>query len=340
MVKQAVLEALLMEKSLDELFRLVKDACGRLQGVANVTPVMTSRTLNECLGAEIFLKCENFQRIGAFKFRGAYNAMSQLSAQQRRRGVLTFSSGNHAQAVALVGKLLGIRTTVVMPQDAPIIKRAATESYGATVVSYDPQERSREDIAREMERTHGYTLIPPYDHLDVVAGQGTAALELCSQVSGIDMLLVPCGGGGLLSGCAIASKGLDPQRRVIGVEPELADDATKSFYSRKLHTVKNPPTIADGTRTPSLGKITFPLVLNFVDAMATVSEEAIREAVRVLFYRMKIVVEPSGALGVAALLSGKSPARGRVGVILSGGNVDGPTMRQILAAPAQPTPSG
>jgi threonine dehydratase len=340
MVKQAVLEAWLMEKSLDELFRLVKDACGRLQGVANVTPVMTSRTLNECFGAEIFLKCENFQRIGAFKFRGAYNAMSQLSAQQRRRGVLTFSSGNHAQAVALVGKLLGIRTTVVMPQDAPIIKRAATESYGATVVSYDPQERSREDIAREMERTHGYTLIPPYDHLDVVAGQGTAALELCSQVSGIDMLLVPCGGGGLLSGCAIASKGLDPQRRVIGVEPELADDATKSFYSRKLHTVKNPPTIADGTRTPSLGKITFPLVLNLVDAMATVSEEAIREAVRVLFYRMKIVVEPSGALGVAALLSGKLPARGRVGVILSGGNVDGPTMRQILAAPAQPTPSG
>ena len=320
-----------MEKSPDELFALVKDAGGRLRDIANVTPVMTSRTLNECLGAELFLKCENFQRIGAFKFRGAYNAMSRLSPEQRARGVLTFSSGNHAQAVALVGKLLGIQTTVVMPQDAPIIKRAATEAYGAIVISYDPHERSREDIARELEQTHGYTLIPPYDHLDVVAGQGTAALELYSQVSGIDMLLVPCGGGGLLSGCAIASKGLNSRCHVIGVEPELADDAAKSFYSGKLHTVKNPPTIADGTRTPSLGKITFPLVLKFVDAMTTVSEEAIKEAVRILFYRVKIVVEPSGALGLAALLSGKVQARGRVGVILSGGNIDGPTMQQVLA---------
>ena len=271
----------------------------------SVTPVMTSRSLNECLNAEVFLKCENFQRIGAFKFRGAYNAMSRLSAAERARGVLTFSSGNHGQAVALTGRLLGIKTTVVMPCDAPVIKRDATQAYGATVISYDPREKSREEIARELQQQQGFTLIPPYDHIDVVVGQGTAALELCEQSGRLDMLLAPCGGGGLLSGCAIAAKGMNPGCTVIGVEPELADDATRSFYSKTLQTVKNPATIADGTRTPSLGKVTFPLVLEFVDAMKTVSEEAIKEAVRVLFFRMKLVVEPSGVLGLAALLSGK-----------------------------------
>jgi len=320
-----------MEESLEDLFGMVKDAATRLQGVANRTPVMTSRTLNERLGAEVFLKCENFQRIGAFKFRGAYNAMSRLSADERGRGVITFSSGNHAQAVALVGRLLGIKTAVVMPRDAPVIKRGATEAYGAAVILYDPRERSREAIAKELQQQHGYTMIPPFDHLDVLTGQGTSALELCEQASGLDMLLVPCGGGGLLSGCAIAAKGLNPGCAVIGVEPELGDDATRSFHSKTLQTVKNPPTIADGTRTPSLGRLTFPLVLKFVDAMATVSEEAIKEAVRVLFFRMKLVVEPSGVLGLAALLSEKVPTKGRVGVILSGGNIDGPTMRHILA---------
>jgi threonine dehydratase len=320
-----------MEESLEDLFGMVKDAATRLQGVANRTPVMTSRTLNERLGAEVFLKCENFQRIGAFKFRGAYNAMSRLSADERGRGVITFSSGNHAQAVALVGRLLGIKTAVVMPRDAPVIKRDATEAYGAAVILYDPRERSREAIAKELQQQHGYTMIPPFDHLDVLTGQGTSALELCEQASGLDMLLVPCGGGGLLSGCAIAAKGLNPGCAVIGVEPELGDDATRSFHSKTLQTVKNPPTIADGTRTPSLGRLTFPLVLKFVDAMATVSEEAIKEAVRVLFFRMKLVVEPSGVLGLAALLSEKVPTKGRVGVILSGGNIDGPTMRHILA---------
>jgi len=320
-----------MGKPLDELFAMVKDAGARLRGVAHVTPVMTSRSLNERLGAEVFLKCETFQRIGAFKFRGAYNAMARLAPEERRRGVVTFSSGNHAQAVALVGRLLGIATCVVMPADAPAIKRQATEGYGARVTLYDPRVRSREDIARELQQQHGYTLIPPFDHLDVVAGQGTAALELCEQVPGLDRLLVPCGGGGLLSGCAIAAKGLNGRCRVIGVEPEVADDATRSFYSGRLQTVENPPTIADGTRTPSLGKITFPLVLKFVDGMQTVSEEAIKEAVRVLFYRLKLVVEPSGVLGLAALLSAESRAGGRVGVILSGGNIDGPTMRAILA---------
>ncbi len=320
-----------METALDALFAKVTEAAGRLDGVANVTPVMTSRTLNECLGATVFLKCENFQRIGAFKFRGAYNAMSRLSPEERSRGVLTFSSGNHAQAVALTGRLLGIDTTVVMPQDAPAIKREATQAYGAQVILYDPQRRSREEIAHELQRQQGFTLIPPYDHIDVVAGQGTAALELCRQAGGIDQLLVPCGGGGLLSGCAIAARGMNPNCTVIGVEPEVADDATRSFYSGTLQMVKNPPTIADGTRTPSLGRITFPLVLSYVKEMRTVSEKAIIEAVRVLFFRQKLVVEPSGALGLAALLSGSVRAQGRVGVILSGGNIDGPTMTQILA---------
>ncbi len=319
-----------MKETLDELALEVNAAADRLRGVAHVTPVMTSRTLNERLGAEIFLKCENFQRMGAFKFRGAYNAMSLLSPEERGRGVVTFSSGNHAQAVALVGRILGVATVVVMPADAPAIKRAATESYGARVIAYDPTQRSREEIARELQRAHGYTLIPPYDHIDVVAGQGTAALELCGQVPELDMLLVPCGGGGLLSGCAIGAKSVRPGCRVVGVEPELADDATRSFFSGTLHTVNNPPTIADGTRTPSLGSVTFPLVRRFVDDMRTVSEESIMEAVRTLFYRTKLVVEPSGALGLAALLSAKVRARGRVGVLLSGGNVDGPTMRLIL----------
>jgi threonine dehydratase len=219
-----------------------------------------------------------------------------------------------------------------MPLDAPVIKREATEGYGARVVLYDPAERSREEIAHALQQEHGYTLIPPFDHYDVLAGQGTAALELCDQAAGpLDMLLAPCGGGGLLSGCAIAAKGRTPGCRVVGVEPELADDATRSYYSGTLQTVKNPPTIADGTRTPSLGRITFPLVRTFVDAMATVSEDSIMEAVRLLFYRLKLVVEPSGVLGLAALMTGKVTPQGRVGVILSGGNVDGPTMRRILA---------
>ena len=319
-----------MKVVLDDMFERVRAARQRLRGHAHLTPVMTSHTLDRLAGAQVFLKCENFQRMGAFKFRGAFNAISQFSEEQRRRGVITYSSGNHAQAVALVGKLLGIQTVVVMPKDAPIIKRAATEAYGAKVIDYDPAEATREELAREMQKNHGYTLIPPYDHVDIVAGQGTAALELFDQVGALDALLVPCGGGGLLSGCAAAASGLSPKCRVIGVEPEVADDATRSFHTKTLHTVKNPPTIADGTRTPSLGSITFPLVLRFVSDMKTVSEAAIVEAVKFLFYRMKLVVEPSGALGVAGLLSGAVAPKGRVGVILSGGNIDGATMTTIL----------
>ena len=313
-----------------ELFNLVKVASKRLRGHAHVTPIMTSQTLNQITDAQVYLKCENFQRMGAFKFRGAYNAMSQLPEDQKKRGVITHSSGNHAQAVALVGRLLGIKTVVVMPNDAPLIKRKATEGYGAAVVNYDPEATTREKISQDLAREHGYTLVPPYDHINVIAGQGTAALELMQTLKTLDMVLVPCGGGGLLSGSAIAAKGIDSNCRVIGIEPELADDATKSFHTRELHSVKNPPTIADGTRTPSLGEVTFPLVLKFVDDMRTVSEKAIIGAVKFLFFRMKLVVEPSGALGVAALLSGSVKPKGRIGVIISGGNIDGSTMMKIL----------
>ena len=315
-----------------ELFDLVKAAQKRIMGHAHVTPVMTSQTLNDITGAHIFLKCENFQRMGAFKFRGAYNAMSQLTEEQKKRGIITYSSGNHAQAVDLVRRLLELQTVVVMPNDAPVIKREATEGYGATVVEYNPEEITREEICRDLETRHGHTLVPPYDHINIVAGQGTAAKELFDEVDNLDMLLVPCGGGGLLSGCAVAAKGMDPNCRVIGIEPELADDATKSFHTGKLHTVKNPPTIADGTRTPSLGKVTFPLVLEYVDDMQTVSESAIMDAVKFLFYRMKLVVEPSGVLGLAVLLGGSLKPLGRVGIILSGGNIDGATMKKILDA--------
>jgi threonine dehydratase len=313
-----------------DLFEKVRAAQKRLQGHAHVTPIMTSRTLDQLTGAQIFLKCENFQRMGAFKFRGAYNAMSRLTDDQKKHGVITHSSGNHAQAVALVGRLLGIKTVVVMPDDAPVIKRTATEGYGAAVIEYDPEETTREKLSKDLEIEHGYTLVPPYDHIDIVAGQGTAAMELLDKHDSLNMLLAPCGGGGLLSGCGVAAKGKKPNCRVIGIEPELADDATQSFHSGKLHTVNNPPTIADGTRTPSLGEVTFPLVREYVDDMKTVSESAIIEAVKFLFYRMKLVVEPSGALGVAALLSGQVQPRGRVGIILSGGNIDGATMKTIL----------
>jgi len=306
----------------------------RIRGHAHVTPVLTSHTLDASVGAQVFLKCENLQRMGAFKYRGARNAISQLSEAEQARGVITYSSGNHAQAVALVCQELDIEATIVMPDNAPATKRQATEqTYGARVVDYDPATGDRKQIAEDLAAKHGYTIVPPFDHPNIVAGAGTAALELIDEVGELDMLLTPCGGGGLLSGSALAAGGASPSCVVIGVEPEVADDGARSFRTGTLQTVHNPPTIADGTRTSSLGtEVTFPLILQHVDEMATVSEEAIMEAVRFLFYRMKIVVEPSGALGVAALLSGAVRPTGRVGVIRSGGNVDGPTMRHILAA--------
>jgi threonine dehydratase len=313
------------------LFEEIKSARNRLKGHAHLTPIATSRTLNALAGAEVFCKCENLQRGGAFKFRGAFNAVSKLSEEQRKAGVITYSSGNHGQAIALVSKLLGARATVVMPRDAPASKRAATAAYGAEVVLVDTDNVTREQVCNELREKHGYVLIPPFDHLDVVAGQGTAAMEMFEELKSLDWLIISCGGGGLLSGSAVAAREMDPKCRVVGVEPALADDAARSFETKILQTVKNPPTIADGTRTPSLGEHTFPLILQCVDEMARVSEEAIAEAVRFLFYRMKMVVEPSGALPIAALLSGAIRPRGRVGVILSGGNVDGQVMARILA---------
>jgi len=314
------------------MFKRIMEARERLKGQALVTPVMTSGTLDDLVGAKIFLKCENFQKIGAFKFRGAFNSISRLSGKERSQGVIAFSSGNHAQAVALVGKLLKAPATIVMPEDAPKTKLAATKGYGARVITYDPETESREGIAADICAKEGLTLIPPFDHPDVIAGQGTAALELFEQAGPLDMLLTPCGGGGLLSGCAVAAKGLNPDCLVMGVEPESADDATRSFKTKTLQSVKNPATLADGTRTACLGKLTFPLVLQYVDDMVTVSEADIIHAVQFLFFRMKLVVEPSGALGLAALLSGKQKPKPKTGIILSGGNVDAETMTLILNA--------
>jgi threonine dehydratase len=304
-------------------FEDVAAAADRLRGVAHRTPVMTSRTLDERVGATLFLKCENFQRIGAFKFRGAYNAIAKLTPEERGRGVLTYSSGNHAQAIALASRILGVSATIVMPENAPAAKRRATEGYGATIVPYDPAKEKREEVAERMREEGDPVLIPPYDHVDVVAGQGTSAKELLEDVGELDLLLVPCGGGGLLSGSALSSRRLNPGGRVIGVEPEAADDATRSFKTGKLHTVHNPPTIADGARTPSLGKITFPLVRENADDMVTVSDDDLIRAMRFVWERMKLVVEPTGVLALAAAMEGKVEITGRrVGVILSGGNVD------------------
>ncbi|MCH8123420.1 MAG: threo-3-hydroxy-L-aspartate ammonia-lyase [Bacteroidetes bacterium] len=294
-----------------------------LLGIAHRTPVMTSGKLDRLTRGQVFLKCENFQRTGAFKFRGAYNALSKLDSEQKKRGVLTFSSGNHAQAIALSGSILGIPTTVIMPHDVPEIKLQATKEYGSEVVGYDPEEITREELALRLSEERGLPIIPPYDHEDIVAGQGTAALELISDYPDLDLVMTPCGGGGLLSGSAIATKGLNPGCRVVGVEPANADDAARSFRSGKLQTVENPNTVADGARTPYLGKITFPLVLQHVDDMVTVSEQSILKAMFFLWTRMKLVVEPTGGLALAALLDGTIEADGRrIGVVLSGGNVD------------------
>ncbi|BAZ30992.1 pyridoxal-5'-phosphate-dependent enzyme, beta subunit [Cylindrospermum sp. NIES-4074] len=311
----------------------VQAAQERLFGIAHHTPVLTSRIVNERTSSQVFFKCENFQRTGAFKFRGAYNALAQLSATQKQRGVLTYSSGNHAQAIALAGQLLNISTTIVMPDDAPLVKQIATRNYGAEVILYNRHSTNREELAQTLASDRNLTLIPPYDHPHVIAGQGTTALELINEVGQLDLLLVCCGGGGLISGCAIASKALLPNCQVIGVEPELADDATRSFHSKTLQTVSNPDTIADGARTPSLGKITFPLVLHYVDDMVTVSEAAILRTMFFLWERLKIVVEPTGVLAAAALLEGVVTApQAKIGVIISGGNVDLAQVGKLFSA--------
>jgi threonine dehydratase len=304
-------------------FEDVSAAAARLAGVARRTPVITSRTLDDRVGAKVFLKCESFQRAGAFKFRGAYNAISRLTEAERARGILTYSSGNHAQAVALASRLFGASATVVMPANAPPAKRRATEGYGARVVAYDPATEKREEIAARLQREGDPVLIPPFDHVDVVAGQGTAALELFEEAGPLDLLLVPCGGGGLLSGSAIAARGSSPGCRVVGVEPALGDDATRSFRTGTLQTVTSPATIADGARTASLSDLTFGLIRQLVDDMTTVSDDDLIVALLFLMERLKLVVEPTGVLGLAALLAGRERLAGaRIGVIVSGGNVD------------------
>jgi threonine dehydratase len=315
-----------MEVSFDDVAR----AHERIKAEVHRTPVLSSATVDALAGAKVFFKPENLQRMGAFKFRGAYNALSQLSVDEKKRGVVAFSSGNHAQAVALAGKLLAIPRVIVMPADAPKVKVEATRGYGAEIVLYE-KHQDREELAKRIASERGLALIPPYDHPHVVAGQGTAAKELIEDAGPLDLLLVPCGGGGLLSGCAIAAKHLSPACRVIGVEPAAGDDATRSFRTKTLQTVKNPHTIADGARTPSLGKVTFPLVMRYVDDMLTVTDAELLQSMFFLWERMKIVVEPTGALGACALLERKLDARGkRVGVVLSGGNADIKTLAAML----------
>ncbi len=318
------------------MYDLIKEAQLRLKGFAHSTPVLTCSTLNDRLNAEIYFKCENFQRVGAFKFRGALNSILQLTDEQKKQGIIAYSSGNHAQAVACVGQMLDIDTTIVMPENAPVTKLAATRGYGAKVVLFDPENQTRETVADEIlaasrEKGCVLTLIPPFDFNSVIAGQGTVALEFLQSNPELEMLLAPCGGGGLLSGTAVAAKNIKAECQVIGIEPEMANDATLSFRTGKLHANPNPPTIADGTRTTSLGKLTFPLIQAYVDDMQTVTEEAIMEAVRFFYYRLKIVVEPSGALGLAALLSGAVKPAKKTGIIVSGGNIDGQTMIDILS---------
>ena len=304
-------------------FEDVARAHGRIKAVVHRTPVLSSTTIDTLAGAKVFFKPENLQRMGAFKIRGAYNALSQLAAEDGKRGVVAFSSGNHAQAVALAGKLLGVPATIVMPADAPRVKLEATRGYGAEVVSYDPNREDRQKIAEKLASERGLTVIPPFDHPHILAGQGTAAKELIEDAGPLDLLLVPCGGGGLLSGCAIAAKHLSPACRVIGVEPAAGDDGQRAFRSGKLVTIGLPDTIADGARTMSLGKITFALIRKHVDDMLTVTDAELLKSMFFLWERMKIVVEPTGALAAAALLEKKIDAKGkRIGVVLSGGNVD------------------
>ena len=310
-------------------WRDIEAAHRRISPHAHRTPVLTSGTVDALSGASVFFKCENLQRMGAFKFRGAYNALSQLGAEDKRRGVVAYSSGNHAQAVALAGRLLQVPVVIVMPEEAPKVKLEATRGYGAELVLYGKND-DREKLANRISSERGLTLIPPFDHPHIVAGQGTAAKELIEDAGPLELLLVPCGGGGLLSGCAVAAKHLNPGCRVIGVEPAAGDDATRSFKTRTLQTVKDPDTIADGARTSSLGKITYPLVMRYVDDMLTVTDVELLKSMFFLWERMKIVVEPTGALAACALLEKKLDVKGkRVGVLLSGGNVDVKTISAL-----------
>ncbi|MFD4540311.1 pyridoxal-phosphate dependent enzyme [Streptomyces bauhiniae] len=310
----------------------VRAAAARLAGVAHRTPVLTSRTLNARVGAEVFIKCENFQRVGAFKFRGAYNAAAQLPPDQLAKGIAAFSSGNHAQAVALAARELGTTAVILMPEDAPRSKMEATLGYGAEVVTYDRYTEERSVLGEGLARDRGLALIPPYDHLDVIAGQGTAALELLEETGELGALVVPVGGGGLIAGSSVAAKSLYPAVRMIGVEPEAGDDTKRSLESGERVTIPVPRSIADGQVLPSPGEITFALNQRLVDAIALVSDEEIVDAMRFAFERLRIVLEPSGATPLAALLSGRvENLPPRVGVIASGGNIDTRRFAELTA---------
>ncbi|TKC79901.1 threo-3-hydroxy-L-aspartate ammonia-lyase [Trinickia terrae] len=316
-------------------FADVAAAAERIKGYAHRTPVMTSRTINEELGAEVFFKCENLQRMGAFKFRGAFNALSRFSEAQRKAGVVAFSSGNHAQAIALSAKLLGMPATIVMPHDAPAAKVAATKGYGGNVVIYDRYKEDREQIGRDLAEKHGLTLIPPYDHADVIAGQGTAALELFEETGPLDAFFVPLGGGGLLSGSALATRELSPNTRLYGVEPEAGNDGQQSFRSGAIVHIETPKTIADGAQTQHLGNITFPLIQRNVDDILTASDAQLVDCMRFFAARMKIVAEPTGCLGFAAARQMRDQLKGkRIGVLISGGNVDLEKFCTLVSQPA------
>ena len=304
-------------------FAAVEAAAGRLEGIVHRTPVVTSRTADANASAKLFFKCENLQRGGAFKFRGAYNAIATLTAEQRRHGVVTFSSGNHAQAVALAGRLQGVATTIVMPKDAPGAKVSATREYGGEIVFYDRYTENREKICAALAADRGLTIIPPYDHPQVIAGQGTAARELFQAVGELDVLLVSLGGGGLLAGCALAAKALSKRCRVIGVEPEAANDGQQSFRAGRVIHIPVPRSIADGALTTYIGENNFPIIRALVHDVVTVSDQMLVDAMKFFAERMKIVVEPTGCLGAAAALSKRFHQPGeRVGVLISGGNID------------------
>ncbi|MEV6837749.1 threo-3-hydroxy-L-aspartate ammonia-lyase [Streptomyces sp. NPDC051133] len=309
----------------------VRAAAARLAGVAHHTPVLTSRTLNSRVGAQVFIKCENFQRVGAFKIRGAYNAAAQLAPGQLAKGIAAYSSGNHAQATALAARELGTSAVILMPEDAPRSKREATAAYGAEIVTYDRYTEDRTALGEALAEDRGLALIPPYDHPHVIAGQGTAALELLEETGPLDALVVPVGGGGLIAGSATAAKALHPGIRIVGVEPEAGDDTKRSLESGTRVTLPVPRTIADGQALPTPGELTFALNQRLVDAIALVSDAEIVDAMRFAFERLKIVLEPSGATGLAALLAGRvDRLPPRVGIIASGGNIDSRRFTELL----------
>jgi threonine dehydratase len=311
----------------------IEQAAARIEGVAHRTPVLTSRTANARAGAELFFKCENMQRMGAFKFRGAYNAIARFTDEQRRAGVLTYSSGNHAQAIALSASLVGIKSAIIMPHDAPELKVRATRGYGGEVIVYDRYKENREEIGRRLAQERGMTLIPPYDHPDVICGQGTAARELIEDAGQLDVLLVPLGGGGLLAGCALAASHLSPACRIVGVEPEAGNDGQQSLRRGEIVDIGVPQTIADGAQTSHLGQHNFAVIRRLVDDIVTVSDAQLVETMKFFAERMKIVVEPTGCLAAAAALHGVYPVAGKkVGILISGGNVDLARFAQLVTA--------